>query len=504
MVMKCICTRCGRKTDSASLNFNVTNIIKKELKSVVEEKMPDENNERLYNAIETFFNVWNQTDPIYMSENELWNLSETKEMRGENKYVSLGFPYQNIINKLEKKYDSDLESQKDVMSVWMQREEKQIKNISVALWLRKTGDGDIRFNEVLDDKKGKPITKMRLCPFCGNEMSYWSGRYKEMVLTVLGGPRISKSTTLTACAASFLDGDSDIVWEGHSDDKAWKQFNNIYIKNYRDGKPLKATIDQEDEIPKVTFKVTIEGRPLALTFIDLPGEFNNRRGVENKIYEKYRYFYENVDFVWYCTDPREVLQLEEYNDELGYEEGNMLIDTETLKSNMLEFSGFFKNVGRTVPVAYILGKTDFSVIDDRDKEQYKLYAPNQQNCKIPLDIDDFFNRSQNVREYIKKKNSDLLDGFETCFEDHCYIATSAYGYNPRNKTIDHDDKKPYQCSLPFLWMMALCNYIEISTVILTSGLFGKLRATRVERLLNELPEKEQLSAFQKLCQHGKL
>lgn len=502
--MKCICTRCGRKIESMNLNFDVTDIVKKELKSVIEEKQLGEDNRQLYNAIETLFNVWNQNDPIYMSENELWNLSEEKKMKGANKYIMLNFPYENIMGKLEKEKNPDLELEKNTINTWLKKEEELIKSVSVVLWLRKTGDGDIRFNEVLDDKSGTPFTRKRFCPFCGNEMSYWAGRYKEMVLTVLGGPRVSKSTTLTACAASFLDRDGDIVWEGHGDDHAWRLFNDIYLEKYRDGEPLKATIDNEDNIPKVTFKVTVEGRPLALTFIDLPGEFNNGEGVKDKVFEKYRYFYENVDFVWYCTDPKEVLQLEKCDDELGYDRGHKLISTEELKRNMAELSGFFKNVGKIVPVAYILGKTDFSVIDNQDKERYKLYAPNQQNCKIPLNIDDFSDRSQKVREYIKKNNPMLLESFETNFEKFCYIATSAYGYNPRNKPIDYEDKKAYQCSLPFLWMMALCSYIEISTVILVPGPFRLSRAEKVSKVLEDFSEREWSTAFHKLCQHKRL
>ena len=35
-------------------------------------------------------------------------------------------------------------------------------------------------------------------------MSYWAGRYPEVVLTVLGGPRISKSTALALAVALEL------------------------------------------------------------------------------------------------------------------------------------------------------------------------------------------------------------------------------------------------------------------------------------------------------------
>ena len=89
-------------------------------------------------------------------------------------------------------------------------------------------------------------------------------------------------------------------------------------------------------IPRLSFRVKVGKKKICLTFIDLPGEFNGGKGVSVEVYRRYKHFYDNIDFIWYCTDPGEILQLDGSGKKLGYDKDDDIISVERLCENMAD------------------------------------------------------------------------------------------------------------------------------------------------------------------------
>ncbi len=493
--MECICTKCGTLWESEELAFNLTKRIGKEVERAIRTMADSGQKAGLLEACREIFPEGKEKTMYKAREEELWELPQIGGRRDAQtqRYVKYTVPYDEILRGLETVKNSR-DNERDVGNIkalgqWIEEKKADLKGSYIVLFLQKTGDGDIHFDRILDGDTNEIVSVQRICPGCGNPMSYWSGRYKELRLTVLGGPRVSKSTTLTACADAFLKMSQGIIWEAYGDagdeeekkktkdiggskakkerDESWKEFYDSCLSRYRENMRLIAS--PLDGIPNVTFRVDLEqGRYLSLTFIDLPGELM-RAERSQELYVKYKPFYDNVDFVWYCTDPGEVRQIEgaaedtEEIRELGYEDDKRVLRTETIAQRMRVLSGCFKMAGRTVPVAYILGKTDVSLISGDERKRYSLYAEGTEDKFNPLDIKQFWEHSWKVREYIYTYNPELIRCFEECFQERCYIALSAYGFDPCNNP-ENKQKQPYHVTLPFMWMMALRNCIPVRVV----------------------------------------
>ncbi len=494
--MRCMCPNCGRKIDSSHLTFDFTEYIGNEIK-----KMVTDGETRA--DCEALFNDWQET-PLLENEETLYSYPSDLNGNGgvKEKYVRYQLPYDRILKRAK----SGSRNTKFIQ--WMEKNRERIEKKEMSLWLRKTGDGDIKVNQVLT-KDGEPVAMVRRCPECYGVMSYWAGRYPEIALTVLGGPRTSKSTTLTACAYAFMTGNGDIRWEGAKDDKMWQFFQKNYLDYYRKGLPIKPTDDQDDKIPKISFKVTFKNRntPICLTFVDIPGEFNGDQGVNQKVYQKYKNYYDNIDFIWYCTDPAEIRQLEgkaaemEQLQSLGYERDQEIVKNPSLVSNMRNLSGFFACAERHVPVVYILGKTDSDIISEDEKQEFGLFKAGIDPVQDVLDVRRFYDQSKKVRSYIDKHNRQLLEEFENDFPDRCYIAVSAYGFYPK-KNREERELCSFNCRMPFYWMLALRNCLDIRLVVEKRGFFGRIQWEEQVHALGVFPGNIREGILNNLYMHG--
>lgn len=509
--MKCMCTGCGKKIESGRLCFDFTDFIRKKLISAIKEQ---EGGEGVVADCIKLFNEWKATKPLIESEEKLCNLKSAADEAGSEymRYVRYKIPAEEIIDRAGKYDGGRTDKEPNKFVAWLNGY-KDIPSGFFELCLKKTGDGDIRVNQVYDADEGEEIAAVRRCPECFSEVSFWAGRYKEICLTVLGGPRVSKSTTLTACVSAFLEGDGLIQWEGSEDDSAWKLFKKDYLEKYREGVTILPTDNQMDNIPRLSFRVCIGNEKICLTFVDLPGEYNNKDGINSEIFKKYRYFYENIDFIWYCTDPGEVKQLQGTADNsediraLGYEKGQEIINVGKLKSNMTDLASYFKAAkkgGERVRAAYILGKTDADIISDDEKKEYGLFLPEEKEVYDVFDVRRFYNQSDKVRKYMKLYNPGMVKAFEDNFENRCYIAISAYGYNPKDfeKGKTEATKQPYHCRLPFYWMMALTNHIDIKLKVERKKSFGRTYMEEMEARLAELSERDKKNVLDNLHMHG--
>lgn len=474
--MKCMCPNCGNMIQNGKLVFDLTEFMHETLKDIMQEY--EDLQEDIHDGRDILFNSWKEdgNKPFVFSEEQLWNYPLNKVARDNKniKVIDFDMPIEKIKKKINENHSIKLQNQETVKAFvqWLNASEEELKQKKMLLSLFLDGDGDIKFNRVVG---GSENINIRKCPYCFSKLSYWAGRYQELTLTVLGGPRVSKSTAVTSCVASFMYGrDRKIRFEGHDDDEGYQIFKENYLERYEKGQKVRAT-DVNDNIPRVSFRVSIGGNKICLTFVDVPGEFNSKDGIAKEVTERYGDIFDNIDFVWYCTDPGEIAQLtgKVVENELGYGKKPVL-STGRIKANMRELAAYFSHSKRKVPVAYIVGKTD-AVLTERDQENYGLYNRTDLKIDLPFNIRAFFERSDRVRRYILAKNPDnLVEEFESLFPSRCYIATSAYGYNPKEvKEGDTRELYSYNCKEIFYWMLALRNCIEVCAENTVTRWFGR-------------------------------
>ena len=479
--MKNVCPHCGRNINEGEQAFDLTVFLGQMVKRLLQSRLfnEDENNdekERIGSGMEAFFNTMKQNDPLVFTEKALWELPSIKsDSPTTAKTVLFQFPYTTIKEKMKLHLQGGDEPLKTSAFEWYNGHESLLKKMVFRMSLRKMAEGDIRFDTILDNFDSRPITRTRVCPHegCHGKLSFWAGRYREICMSVLGGERVSKTTTLTAMAYAYIQGYQGIRLEGSSEDEAFDDFESNCLSYYSDGQPLKATELVKKNTSRLSFRVTLgKNGYITLTFVDLPGELNNEEGISDEMFARYGYYFDNVDFIWYCTDPGELVGLQEtaqkgnHADELGLEEGKAPLRTARICANMEQLGGFFRDAGKVIPVAYILGKTDSDLIDPTDKENFHLHeephwAARRPPCDlVPLDLEQFYRESAMTKEYMKRRNPKLVDTFEKNFLSRGYFAMSAYGWNPKNNK-EKRSPDPYKTTVPLIWMLACKGYIPI-------------------------------------------
>lgn len=473
--MRCICWNCGKKFESNQLLFKFTNFYKRIISDAIEKDNAQSVREGADRLLESA--------DFFESEENLCKLRSANARKNEKAYIFYPFPYAQLL--FFKESSQRFEDQEDVENFkrWLKDRIKR-KNESFRLSIVNSGGGDIDIDQVFyepEDGKASFVDtqdRKRYCPYCKKSVSFLSGRYREIVVSVIGGPRVSKSTAMTACASFFMEKSSrtQIRWEPCVWDTTYEEYEKKCLKPYREGKALQPTDITIENIPKVAFKVTIPNykETINLMFVDLPGEFNNNEGISTELIENYLDLYKNVDYVWYCTDQGEVEQFEvkeeavsskeerslpEHIQKLGYENNRVPLKTSIITSNMQILKSHFAKA----KVIYILGKSD--TIGKENQERYELYNSNEDEGNavvqgLIFDVERFFEKNKKVKQYINENNDTLYNCFTDCFKNSCFIATSAYGHLPNDY---EQDSQPYQCGLPFYWMLATAGKMELKT-----------------------------------------
>lgn len=501
--MKCMCPNCGKIIYDGERTFDFTDFVRGRLEKIMQDFEDITQNEE--NGRDSLLNEWKNTNhPLVFSEAQILSfpLAEEQDDNPCNKTVKFSVPV-NEIKKKFKEVDTNhekIESMKAFID-WVENHEIELELQEEKLTLTLDGEGNLEFSRIIEI----PGADVRKCPHCYSKLSYWAGRYKEWTLTVLGGPRVSKSTAVTACVAAFMrDRDRFVQFEGSDDDEGYKVFKELYLDRYEEGRYIRAT-DTNDNIPRVSFRVSIGKRDICLTFVDLPGELNSESGISEDLNRRYQDIFGNIDFVWYCTDPGEIQQLEGdiVATGLGYGDRGV-VSTQRIKSNMRKLSAYFKHMNKKIPVAYIVGKTDSIAVKEEDQKKYGLYDERCSEITLPFNVRSFFFRSDKVRKYISSKNNEnLISEFERLFGERCYIATSAYGYNPI-EVRDNERREPqgYNCKEAFYWMLALRNCVDVCVETRKRGLFGKEKIVEITGKLSDLDDNVREKAYHNLYMSG--
>ena len=314
--MDCTCPHCGRKIKDGRFGFDFTPYIQHQLAMALGYPGLNEDEERqikIKGGIEALFNSLSFEDRFIYTQAEILTWTDLKNQ--SSRMVMMMMPYkkmQALFKKYLNKPDKNKEALKQALD-WLENGREILSQMCFPLILDKESDGDIEFNLIRSSFDDKPVVKYRVCPECGGRLSFWSGRFKEICLAVLGGPRVSKTTTLTACANAFMEngGHRGITWQGSRTDPEYRSFEELYLNKYRNCDPIGATAI-DGNIPRISFCVYVRdpwtnilaGR-LVLTFVDLPGELNDQDGLDDELFARYSQYFKNVDYLWYCTCMRQ-------------------------------------------------------------------------------------------------------------------------------------------------------------------------------------------------------
>lgn len=492
--MECICPYCGRKGRSSDLCFDFSEQFKLWKKAYFS-ACAREDVERFSSAFDGLVNTWSNRGygPTFFSESELLGHTSDLTSTGARDVFRgmLAIPTSLWKKKLRNQRDSVPAEYRELVEFMLgDGFAKGDHVLRMEVQYYREGDGDVYITAVRDTH-GNVIADQRHCPHCGGVMSYWAGRYPEVVLTVLGGPRISKSTALAACADVFVHDRAScaISWQSYGvrtvdagevrekGDKSWLRFEADCLEPYSANRKVEATkTGNAEAIPRFSVLVRVGRKTnLILTVVDLPGEYNldrERLGVADAIFKEYQNFYQNVDCVWYCTDELELRQIsirdEDKADQAkyGYSEGRQATPTDELAARMSQLSSLFR---KDVPVVFLLGKSDtieaggtFRSILYRD--DYRPGASSdwleaEGNRTPVLRAKDFCDRAHRLRMYLREQNPRLIQAFEKYFPVHTFLATSNYGHGFREDGTPVGERRPFQTEAPFLWMLAMLGYL---------------------------------------------
>lgn len=385
----CICTRCGKRHSGDALCFDLAPVMRKIL-------TPFANGSDQKTLLDKIFNEYENTHkgPALYSERRLLaqTLSLIQRSAGRRQ-GGLVIPLNGWKNLADHWRSKDTKLSEEEIQMWGEMLEQASEQYGPAIWkipvdYHKIGDGATQINMVQACEVNMDI---RYCPHCGEAMSFWSGKFPELVLTVIGGPRMTKSTTLAACASFFQEhGEScGITWQGEETDCTWKNFKKKCLDPYNQNQQVEPTRnDNREAIPRFSARITVQGvegmpkQDLVLTVVDLPGEIdanseNDGLRLGDKIYKDYQELYSNVDCVWYCTDQAELEQLDiDASGEamakkrmvLGCETGWGLLRTSERIEKFVRYAELFQ---KDIPVVFLLGKSDCyrDEIDDQDLYQ---------------------------------------------------------------------------------------------------------------------------------------
>lgn len=484
----CICTRCGKSQSGDALCFDLTPVMREILSPFTNGSTEDKQ------VVDKILNEYENTHrgPALSSERRLLERTRGLVQRaGGVWHGELQVLLSEWKNPAEHWHSKDAKLSEDDLRIWAEVLERASEQHGTSNWqipvdYYKTGDGATRINMVRACGVNMDI---RYCPHCGNEMSFWSGQFPELVLTVVGGPRASKSTALAACASFFQEhGEScGIVWQGKDIDSTWKNFKKRCLNPYNRNQRVEPTqISDHEAIPRFSVRITVQGvegmskRDLILTVVDLPGESDansEKDGLRlgDKIYDDYQELYRNVDCVWYCTDQAELEQLNiEASGEdmkkkrimLGYEMGRGLIQTSERIEKLGRYAELFQ---KNTPVVFLLGKSDCyrGEVDDQDLYQENYDLRKCSWLELPAGSSPVFcgreyhKKALFLRKFLMERNAELVNGFEGAFTARTYIAVSSYGHPVAEDSTGQEPREPYQTELPFLWMLAVKGYLMV-------------------------------------------
>lgn len=309
-----------------------------------------------------------------------------------------------------------------------------------------------------------------VCPHCGEAFFIDAGKYREHVIVMLGSSRVGKTAYLAAIVDAINPeyGQSryPMITIKDTTDRKYTYFREHILKQYRDGKKIDKTPEQEEAVALFSLDVMIGERMMILTFVDLPGEVFVPRSAEEKeegeasgrFIINHRKICYSADAFWFCIDPRQIDQrLHRQNEGSGGDRVEQ--DMETVFSNIGNALHIMGGAKADVPTGVIITKSDLITEEARLYFRDREFEP---DCLLPdgkFLSDRFGAVAVNVARYLSSGNvKNILPKLQNMFTHLNYFAVAAYGVEVPEGT-EGCDKAPSGVILPFLWTLSVLGYL---------------------------------------------
>lgn len=464
------CTECGWRGSSAELKFDISAFLKTRVMDISETDV-DYNLRDCKSMVLNFGGIFVSANEI----NEMANRGDSFKL-SDNLIETICKGANDLIRNVHNLSDDDATDFLDKLKNSLARPEK------VAL-LKHPENADI----ITQVNIGRlPLTR-RYCPHCKNQVSTYSGVYREITLSVFGGPRASKTTTVCSTIWAIKNKLSahNIEVQMEPDAKLqekWKITNEL-LGHYAQNIKIDSTHTGDTEsIIKCSFLISIAGeRKYLISLIDIPGEFIRTAAQSNddtlwEQYNKsYQQRYENLDYIWICVDKkvldggsrgkdgkeRETLRRYGYDDGRPLSARDLIVALQKMKPYMSSLDG----------AALIWGKIDedeptmnepFMFSNWGDYNSYRTAISRRPTAKYEA----IKKQSLFVKTVIESHPgaSTFVSDIVSLFKGKtCIFATSNYGHTPRASDTDGADAtvKPFNTEFPIIWTLTMAGAMEI-------------------------------------------
>jgi len=344
----------------------------------------------------------------------------------------------------------------------------------------------------------------KVCGVCRHPLYAHAGLYPEIVIGLLGSERVGKSTVI---AATIHAGQSaSRLWKGKSDnwylnfpvegdDALWDSVMENLLVQYEKGRAVEKTrldIDSHQYCVSLTMTVPGNRSKVAVTFVDLPGEYLNGR--IDLLRAKCMGLFNNVDVYWLCLD---IVQLQSNNNldfmnKHGYNIETKESDTgkpktreqiekecdhhiihpnrfgglQAIKDGLNNFKG---------RAAIILTKSDdfpdapllFNPNLPPVKSDAPIYDVSGEEGGLGLLENKFVRESSKVLKAAYEDYPAWPEILEDVFPEHAFFSMSAYGFTPvpRESSETRMPVKPYRTRWPMLWTLAILGYLDVKIIV---------------------------------------
>ncbi|WP_160722759.1 TRAFAC clade GTPase domain-containing protein [Bacillus sp. USDA818B3_A] len=311
------------------------------------------------------------------------------------------------------------------------------------------------------------ITRSRLCPDCHNDLPITAGKYPSNIVSIIGGTSVGKTVYMTSLIHTLQH-----ITANHfnaaciplTTEVSMRFRVNYEVPLFGHGSMLQSTektIRQEPLIFQFIFK-NEDQSPLTLCFFDVAGE-----GMTDQDYLKiYAAHIKNSAGIMFLVDP---MQIKMIRDKLIYQMGEQAVGRldlgdeprEVVISLFGDFIAHLENNHTTIPTAVILTKSDLLNALKSDGDYISANSNVFRNYihKDYLHLDEYENINGEIRRFLSRIDTPLVNSLEVYFKEISYFAVSALGSNPVNQQVN-GIISPVRVDEPFVWLLYKLGYIE--------------------------------------------
>jgi hypothetical protein len=307
-------------------------------------------------------------------------------------------------------------------------------------------------------------SRKRLCPRCHMELPHTTGRFRNLIFSVIGAKEAGKSHYLAVLIEQIrkhAGPELGMLLEPLNDQTIRRYREDFYEPVYRQGTVIRGTVsalaDRRVQIPLI-YTLTFTGRDLfgrrsirglvTLVFFDTAGEDLDHEDTMNTV-NKYIY---RSDGIILLLDP---LQLDQVRARLSASVPLPSRNTGTAEIitlvTKLILEGRALPLNARIPIPLAVAFSKFDAVEPLIDPQFQLNA--EPDHRTGFDMADFHAVNAEMQSLLESWDSRFIqEQVETRFERFGFFGLTALGCNP------HGDQKiprvlPRRVEDPFLWLL---------------------------------------------------